>query len=132
MEKDFQKIVRGLQHVGLPTNSIEETIAFYEMLGFEKVYETLNKQANERVAFLKQGSLVIETYENKQAVLKEGAWDHIALDVTDIEEAFRLAKEKGLFILDQGIRSLPFWENGVSFFTILGPNKEKVEFCQRM
>ena len=25
---------------------------------------------------------------------------------------------------------LPFWENGVKFFTIEGPNKEKVEFSQ--
>ena len=26
------------------------------------------------------------------------------------------------------VHFLPFWENGVKFFTIEGPNKEKVEF----
>ena len=33
------------------------------------------------------------------------------------------------FIKDT-IHFLPFWENGVKFFTIEGPNKEKVEFSQ--
>ena len=28
------------------------------------------------------------------------------------------------------VHVLPFWENGVKFFTIEGPNKEKVEFGQ--
>ena len=76
----------GVQHVGIPTNNIEETIAFYEKLGFEKVFETVNEAANEKVAFLKHGTLVMETYENRAAVLKAGAIDHVALDVKDIEE----------------------------------------------
>ena len=28
------------------------------------------------------------------------------------------------------VHFLHFWENGVKFFTIEGPNKEKVEFSQ--
>ena len=28
------------------------------------------------------------------------------------------------------VHFLPFWENGVKFFTIEGPNKEKIEFSQ--
>ena len=28
------------------------------------------------------------------------------------------------------IHFLPFWDNGVRFFTIEGPNKEKIEFSQ--
>ena len=28
------------------------------------------------------------------------------------------------------VHFLPFWENGVKFLTIEGPNKEKVEFSQ--
>lgn len=30
------------------------------------------------------------------------------------------------------IMSLPFWENGVKFFTILGPDNEKIEFCEKL
>ena len=120
----------GVQHVGIPTNNIEETIAFYEKLGFEKVFETVNEEANEKVAFLKHGTLVMETYENRAAVLKAGAIDHVALDVKDIEEVYQYINEQGLNTTKDTIHFLPFWENGVRFFTIEGPNKEKVEFSQ--
>ena len=50
---DTKTYTTGVQHVGIPTNNIEETIAFYEKLGFEKVFETVNEAANEKVAFLK-------------------------------------------------------------------------------
>ena len=43
---------------------------------------------------------------------------------------FSLQKEAGFTILDEGIRSLPFWDNGIRFFNVLGPNKEVVEFGQ--
>lgn len=59
-----------------------------------------------------------------------GAVDHIALNVTDIEEIYEIAKKRKYCILDDGIQFLPFWENGVRFFTIFGPNKEKIEFSQ--
>ena len=132
MEKNFQKCINGIQHIGIPTNDISKTIAFSEMLGFQVAYKTLNEKANEEVAFLELGDVVIETYENKNAALKSGALDHLALDTSDIQGAYRLAKEKGCRILDDGIQFLPFWENGVNFFTILGPNEEKIEFCQRL
>lgn len=130
MEKNFQSFITGLQHIGLPTNDIEATIAFYEALGFQAVYRTLNEKAGEKVAFLRFGDVTIETYENKQAALSNGAWEHIALNVTDIEAVFHLAKEKELDILDSEIQFLPFWDKGVKYFTVVGPNKEKVEFNQ--
>lgn len=127
---DTKTYTTGVQHVGIPTNNIEETIAFYEKLGFEKVFETVNKAANEKVAFLKHGTLVMETYENRAAVLKAGAIDHVALDVKDIEEVYQYINEQGLNTTKDTIHFLPFWENGVRFFTIEGPNKEKIEFSQ--
>lgn len=127
---DTKTYTTGVQHVGIPTNNIEETIAFYEKLGFEKVFETVNEEANEKVAFLKHGTLVMETYENRAAVLKAGAIDHVALDVKDIEEVYQYINEQGLNTTKDTIHFLPFWENGVRFFTIEGPNKEKIEFSQ--
>lgn len=127
---DTKTYTTGVQHVGIPTNNIEETIAFYEKLGFEKVFETVNEVANEKVAFLKHGTLVMETYENRAAVLKAGAIDHVALDVKDIEEVYQYINEQGLNTTKDTIHFLPFWENGVRFFTIEGPNKEKIEFSQ--
>ena len=59
--------------------------------------------------------------------------DHIAIDVKNIDDLFQVVKEAGTFkMLDQQVNGLPFWENGVKFFTIEGPNKEKIEFCEKL
>mgnify|MGYP004501366883 FL=1 len=120
--------INGLQHIGVPTKNMEETIAFYEKLGFETAFETVND--GDRVVFFKFASLVIETYESKDVAMKSGAVDHIALDVKDIEKTYELINQEGLNTTQDTIHFLPFWENGVKFFTIEGPNKEKVEFSQ--
>lgn len=122
----FKALATGLQHIGIPTNDLEGTLAFYTALGFETAHLADNK--GERVAFLKLGDLMIETYQNNRAVGRAGAVDHIAINVTDIVEARRIADEMGLRVIEEG--KLPFWANGVQYFTILGPNDEKLEFNQ--
>jgi len=122
----FSKIATGLQHIGVPTNDYDATLRFYKALGFSVAHEADNK--GEKVAFLKLGDLVIETYQNFKAVGHAGAVDHIAINVTDVDAARMIAEEMRLNIIEEG--QLPFWENGVKYFTILGPNDEKLEFNQ--
>lgn len=124
------KFVTGIQHIGIPTNDIRKTIKFYNNLGFETALETVNEAANEKVAFLKLKNLIIETYQNNNACETDGAIDHIAIDVTDIEKAFDMIRADGHLLLDTEIQFLPFWEQGVKFFRIKGPNAEKIEFSQ--
>lgn len=125
--KDF---TTGVQHIGIPTNNIEETINFYLTLGFEVALRTVN--GAEEVAFLQLHNLVIETYQNRQAAMAYGAIDHIAIDVKNIDELFKVVQRAGLKMLDTKVNGLPFWENGVKFFIIEGPNKEKIEFCEKL
>lgn len=127
---DLKTYTTGIQHIGIPTNDIEKTIAFYKKLGFEVALQTVNEEANEKVAFLKLETLVIETYENKEAKWKSGAIDHVAINVKEIEEVYRYIEEKQLNTTNDEIHFLPFWEKGVRFFTIEGPNREKIEFSQ--
>lgn len=127
---DLKNYSTGIQHIGIPTNDIEKTIAFYKELGFETALQTINKEADEKVAFLKLKTLVIETYENKAAKLESGAIDHVAVNVNNIEEVYQYISEKKLNTTNDTIHFLPFWENGVRFFTIEGPNMEKIEFSQ--
>ena len=127
---DLKNYSTGIQHIGIPTNDIEKTIAFYKELGFETALQTINKEADEKVAFLKLKTLVIETYENKAAKFESGAIDHVAIDVNDIEEVYQYISKKKLNTTNDTIHFLPFWENGVRFFTIEGPNMEKIEFSQ--
>jgi len=129
---NLRELASGIQHVGIPTDDIEKTISFYTGLGFETALRTKNKVTNEPVAFLRLKNLTIETYENRAAARRPGAIDHIALDVADIDKTFRAAKEEGYSLLDNEVRFLPFWEHGVRFFTIEGPNAEKIEFSQML
>lgn len=123
--KDF---CTGVQHIGIPTKDIEETIRFYEQLGFTLTLKT--KNGEKTVAFLQMHNLVIEIYENHAATMQIGAIDHIAIDVKNIDALFEEVKAKSFHLIDQKVNSLPFWENGIKYFNILGPNKEKIEFCE--
>lgn len=119
--------LKGLQHIGIPTNNIADTISFYEKIGFKVIHEAMDGDV--KVAFLKFADLVLETYENHVAVLKDGAVDHIALDVADIDEAYKFITGLGIKILTE-ITFLPFWDNGIKFFIAQGPNMERLEFAQ--
>ena len=129
---EIAKHLTGIQHLGLPTNDIEKTISFYEKLGFTVAMRTVNEAAGEKVAFLQLHNLFIETYENGCAAGVPGAVDHIALDTTDVDAVFEEARKGGLKLLDSEVQFLPFWEHGVRFFTIQGPNGEKIEFNQKL
>ena len=120
--------VTGYQHIGIPTNDMEKTIAFYTDLGFNLKYETEN---NGRVVFFECGDVLIETYEKGgQAVGIRGAIDHIALAVSDLEKTTEEVKKTGYPIVE-GPAFLPFWENGVRYICVQGPNAEIVEFLQK-
>ena len=125
LPENFKKNCTGIQHLGIPTEDFAGTVAFYKGLGFEPIFE------NERVSFLQLGTLVIETYPAEPAAAKRnGAIDHVAINVHDIEAAWADVHACGYECIDAEINSLPFFENGVKYFTILGPNREKVEFNQ--
>ncbi|MCL1894909.1 MAG: VOC family protein [Clostridiales bacterium] len=126
----MEKYITGLQHIGVPAIDIDASVAFYESLGFKIIYETtLNETA--RVVYLEANGLVIETFETDTPAGATGSIDHITLDVTDIDAVFELAKEKGYTITDGGgINFLPFWDNGIKYIMLEGPNKERVELTQ--
>lgn len=127
---NIKTFTTGIQHIGIPTNDIEKTINFYLTLGFSIALRTQN--GDEEVAFLQLHNLVIETYQNRQATMAYGAIDHIAIDVKNIDELFTVVQQAHLTMLDTEVHGLPFWEHGVKFFTIEGPNREKIEFCERL
>ena len=122
----------GVAHIGLSTNDLKKTIEFYKSLGFEVILETYNEKAKEKVAFLQIQNYCIESFENGQSVMADGAYQHVALDVRDIEEMYKKICENGYEVITDGIEQLPFWDNGVKFFMIKGPNEERIEFCQKL
>lgn len=121
----------GVQHIGIPTNDMERTVEFYQGLGFEVVYQPVN--GTEKVSFLQQGNhLMIEVYENGHAAMHSGAIDHIAINVSDISAVYELLEKAHYSIVEDAVQYLPFWECGVKYFNIVGPNEERIEFCQKL
>ena len=99
-----------------------------EKLGFEVVHEKTVDGLP--FAFLQMGTMMVETYETKEAAMAAGAIDHVAIDVSDVEAVYAWINEIGMNNTNDVINFLPFWENGFKYFKIDGPNKEVIEFGQ--
>ncbi|WP_130860252.1 VOC family protein [Gracilibacillus phocaeensis] len=121
--------VSGLQHIGIPAYSLNESIAFYHELGFSVVYKKEKDSRHPNVAFVQLYDLIIELYEER-AVLSDGSINHFALNVNDVQEVWNFVQRKGWSNVSKSVEYLPFWENGIRYFVIEGPNKEKIEFCE--
>lgn len=72
----FNKSLAGyfddLAHVGIPTDDLQTTIAFWEKLGFKKqgLFDTDNQ--GHQVVFMKAGHLMLEIWDNDGAVRQTG------------------------------------------------------------
>lgn len=119
----------GTTHLGMPPVCYDKTVEFYKDLGFTEEFFLVCGDGN-RIIFLKLKSLLLEIYESSSSPGVAGAVDHIAIDVNDIEAVFDQIKAEGYTLLDDHICSMPFWANGEKYFTIQGPNGEKIEFVQ--
>lgn len=128
--RPMSQFTTDFQHSGMIAKDLDETIDFYtQKLGFELV--GIFPNGENRCAFLRLGHLTIETWEGEEAPMATGAINHWALDTPDIEAAFHQARELGLTIKEASIQSIPtFWNHGIRYFNIVGPNRETIEFCQ--
>ncbi|MBO3271919.1 VOC family protein [Hymenobacter defluvii] len=130
--------INHLQHVGIPVTDIESSEKFYQRLGFENVMTSTFKHDRDegRVMMMQHGNMIIELYQMPEPELTEirkranGKIDHIAFDVDDIDETFATLKANGFRIVEEAPVYLGFWKNGCKYLNILGPDDERLEFCQ--
>ena len=104
----------GIAHVGLPTNDLQKTVEFYKSLGFEVIMQSYNEKAGEKVAFLQIKNYCIETFENRQAAMSDGAYQHVALDV---EEFYICGRECLLLHNLFDVHHYSFYHRGSLFST---------------
>ena len=118
---------------------IKKSEAFYEKLGFTNVMPSTFEIEAEKggiVAMMKRETMIIELYQMPESKLaeiknrKDGHVDHVAFDVDDIDSTFIILKENGFQILEEQPVFLNFWDKGCSYFNILGPDGERLEFNQ--
>lgn len=128
----------GWDHLAVRTRDLKETMSFYAGLGFSMTGNGFLDTEDGRlyIAFMTCKGFTLELIELKgKAVQDPSTWetgkiDHISLDVQNVQDAFMEARSQGYELLDYGIRELPLFEYGCRFFTIKGPNGEKIEFNQ--
>lgn len=136
----FKSLIKGFHHIGLPVTNIEASKTFYAQFGFvETMYEELPRGDDAvKVSMLELNGVVLELYQLISDDLEEikgrthGKIDHLALDVDDIEAIWKAVIEAGHTPLEEKPVFLPFWDKGMYYFNIIGPDGEKVEFTQRV
>ena len=125
--------VKGIAHVGLYIKDIERSKKFYtEILGFENICEFVSLEDN-KIAFMKSGNLIIELIQHKVWMdRKDGLFDHIAMEVENIEETSAKLKELGIvFEADIYFDNLVF-DKGVKYQAFRGPDGEHLEIYQTL
>jgi lactoylglutathione lyase len=126
--------INHLQHIGIPVTEINRSQLFYESLGFTCVMENtfIHEGSEGQVVMMKYKDIILELYQMPipSKDKKDGNIDHIAFDVSNIEETFLALKEAGFSPIEKDPVFLPFWEKGCKYFYILGPDGERLEFCQ--
>ena len=101
--------LKRVDHVGIAVENLEESVKFYESLGFKATgYEVVAEQ-KVKVAFLPCGDSELELLESTEPdgpiarfIEKNGPGiQHIAIRVDDIDKALEELKEKGVRLIDQ-------------------------------
>lgn len=129
---------KGIQHIGIPVSNLSASVQFYNQLGFESVMVGQFDHNHEigNVQMMKRRDAVIELFMLPEGELKEirkrkdGHIDHLAFDVSDVDKAFWDLKNAGFLISEKLPVSLTFWDKGCRYFTVIGPDQEKLEFNQ--
>jgi catechol 2,3-dioxygenase-like lactoylglutathione lyase family enzyme len=130
----------GPQHLGIPVTDIARSKEFYGRLGFREVMSAELPEGREsvKVSMMDFNGFAIELYQltkKDQPGIQargDGHIDHIALNVLHIGKAFDELKAAGLTIVEKEPVYLPFWEKGIRYFNVLGPDGERVEFSEKL
>lgn len=130
----MKELLTGFHHIGLPTTDMDATIKFYESLGGTVVLEKADEDEGRpiRVVHILLSNLKIEVFERLEIAGKAGAFDHIAIEVSDVDAAFAQCKAMGMRFMEDCVNTSTYWPpHNLRWFIVYGVNGEKVEFAQK-
>lgn len=127
----------SFNYLRMPVADLRVTIAFYEEFGFDFLFflQERIEGADRQAAVMDLGGWLILLYEREGwgfASTRDSHHDHMALDVKNIEMAFATARALKFELLNDKPQYLPFWQYGVRFFTLRGPEGQKVELSEML
>ncbi len=130
----MKELLTGFHHIGLPTADMDGTIRFYESLGGQVVMEKQDVDEGRpiRVVHILLSTLKLELYERLETAGVPGAFDHIAIEVSDVDAAFTKCKAMGMRFMEDAVNTSSYWPpHNLRWFIVYGVNGEKVEFAQK-
>jgi catechol 2,3-dioxygenase-like lactoylglutathione lyase family enzyme len=138
MKTAIQLKINSIQHIGIPVTNLDASQKFYNRLGFNNVMQAHFTDGGEQgtCVMMQRENILMELYQLPEAGLAEirnrsnGHIDHVAFDVSDIDETYAIIKEAGFNIIEETPVFLQFWKNGCKYFNITGPDGERLEFNQ--
>lgn len=129
----MKDIIAAYAHVGLYIKDIERSKKYYsDILGFTCVSEFTN-DFGDKLAFMKSGSMILELIQHKVWMdRKDGLFDHIAMQVDNIEAVSAMLKSKGVKFEDEIFfeNRINHFKNGVKYQAFRGPDNEHLEIYQ--
>jgi catechol 2,3-dioxygenase-like lactoylglutathione lyase family enzyme len=138
MDNAINLTINAIQHIGIPVTKVAVSQLFYNRLGFTNVMEApfTDNGGKGTCVMMQRGNMIMELYQLPEPGLAEiktrgnGHIDHVAFDVSDIDEAFKVITAAGFKVLESEPVFLQFWKNGCKYFNITGPDGERLEFNQ--
>lgn len=124
--------IKGLAHIGIPTQQLEKSVEFYKKLGFLPIHRC-GEGEKDTVVLMQCADVTIELYEEAQGETRAGAIHHIAFQVEDIHAAYQWVVAQGFQVAAPGIVTLPWFSQfGSAYFMIYGMNGEWIECNQTL
>ena len=120
--------ISGLAHIGLFVSDLSVSKSFYmDTLGFEAAGDYQLPSC--RISFVRAGSCVIELIQRASGEPRQaGLFDHVCLEVDDIESLVCKLIEKNIRFETDNIVDIPELSIRNVFFS--GPDGERLEFCE--
>lgn len=127
-----------LGHIAVFTKNMEESIAFYSLLGgkkgMESILDTGNNTSKHLVHMEFDGEATVELVcpsDPSMFPAETGVCEHFCFDVENVDETVAALREKGIDSFDApSPYTLPIF-GGIRIIFLTGPNGEIIELFQK-
>lgn len=128
----------SIHHVAISVKNLEESLTFYEKLGFKKLYIGSKPELKKQLALLELGDFKLEIFcfedfidepESRKTIgnnIKEIGQKHFAIKVDSLEETIATLSELSVEISSQP----DIGDAGYRFFFIRDPDGIWIEFVE--
>jgi lactoylglutathione lyase len=121
-------IVAGLHHAGVHVSNLDGSARFYQAVFGFSIAERL-RLGSEQLMFLRSAGARLELIADGRRDRQNGAIDHIAFEVEDLDIWLSRLRQHGVRLLDEAPVEAPQLKARILF--CLGPDGERIELFEQ-